>query len=214
MANPINNKLPDPISKKLQSKAKTLTWLLRHGAATTGVPWATDGYVKISDIISVGKNNNEVRPLIDLTLADYRLIEKTDKKTRVKLVKYDENGPEDVSSYKIKANQGHSYAVPDLAGIELDPAKVPYVIHGTNSAAWKLISESKYLSCMGREAMHFTEEKDFAVLGRKGCDVILRFDVKKAKDNGIIFMKAENGVVLSKGIDGKISDDFFVQLVV
>lgn len=187
-------------------RSKSLSWLLRHGAPKINVPITDEGFVKLSDILTIAKNDAQLYMLSGMTLDDFTKIVTDDKKNRYKLEKFGKT--DDISSYRIRANQGHSFSVPNLELIEVDYKTCPYALHGTDAKAWKLISESGYLSVMSRDYMHFASEEDFDKLGRKNSQVVLKFDIKAANDDGIKFYRAANGVILSKGIDGKLATKY------
>lgn len=187
-------------------RSKSLSWLLRHGAPKINVPITDDGFVKLSDILTTAKTDSQLFMLSNMTLDDFNKIVTDDKKNRYKLEKFGKT--EDMSSYHIRANQGHSFSVPNLELIEVDHKTCPYALHGTDSKSWKLISECGYLSVMSRDYMHFASDADYEKLGRKNSHVVLKFDIKAANDDGIKFYRAANGVILSKGIDGKLSTKY------
>jgi 2'-phosphotransferase len=200
-------------AKKLDKQSHALTWVLRHGCPAInsdklgfGKNPPRDGFLRIVDILELSSKRGEINVLNGLTLPDLEFIVATDKKTRFALRKCDDG--DSINSYKIRANQGHSYSVPDLEVYPVNPDEIPYAFHGTTSEAYALIKASGYISKMGRDDIHFTEEKDFNNLGRKNSQVVLKVDIKRATDVGIKFVKSANGVVLSKGINGNIPFEY------
>lgn len=97
--------------------SKTLSWLLRHGAKEEGLAMRPDGYVEVTDLVSLvlkaisGRgvansfhrklNNSRLR---DLTLLKLQDIVKADLKNRYSLIC-------ESDIWLIRANQGHSMKV-------------------------------------------------------------------------------------------------------
>jgi 2'-phosphotransferase len=115
------------------------------------------------------------------------------------------DGPKDY----IRANQGHSIKT---IKIDMEPItsaeNYPTIIHGTNTAAWGLISkDSKGLNRMNRNHIHFATGligEDGVISGmRYSCTVLIYLDLDKALKDGITFFKSENGVVLTEGVNGE-----------
>jgi RNA:NAD 2'-phosphotransferase (TPT1/KptA family) len=198
MAEVLKNK-----QKDLEKKSKSLSWLLRHGAPEVKINIDKSGLVLLSDIHNFSTKHENINNLESLSLEDFKTIVNQDKKNRYTLVRLNKNS-ETFDNYMIRANQGHSFSVPDLPLEEVDPAKIPIVVHGTDPASWKLIQESKCLNKMSREYMHFTTEEEFNKLGRKASKIVLKFDTSAAFKDGIKFYCAANNVILCKGLDGKL----------
>lgn len=192
-------------------QSKALSWVLRHGAPSVGLKIDEEGFALLSDINKLSNKETQLKILSGMTLDDFTKLVNGDGKNRYFLTKITGKEAEALESYKIRANQGHSISVPKLELEELDTDTCPYVLHGTDNKSCKLIHEAGYLSCMSREYMHFSEEKEFKKLGRKNSPVIMKFDTQKALQNGIKFYRAKNNVILSKGKDGKLSVDYLVQ---
>lgn len=193
-------------------ESKALSWLLRHGAPKIKCSIDDEGFVELNDIVKLSKMHKNLRVLENMTLKDYETLVNNNNKSRfhLTLISGQENNKENMSAWKIRANQGHSFDVPNLELEVIKPVDVPYVVHGTDKDSWDKILKSGHLSVMSRSHMHFTEEKDFEKLGRKNCKIVLKFDVTKAYLDGIKFYRAKNNVILSKGINGKLSLDYLV----
>jgi 2'-phosphotransferase len=117
----------------------------------------------------------------------------------------------------IRANQGHSIAGIDpnqlstrLSADEL--ADIPTIVHGTYKEPWKVI-QTKGLCKMGRNHIHFAPglaKKDGVISGmRNSSEIKIFIDAKKCADNGILFFKSDNGVLLSAGIEGTLPVSYF-----
>jgi 2'-phosphotransferase len=111
----------------------------------------------------------------------------------------------------IRANQGHSFPVPDLElkriSSVLDIPKGEngiegVVVHGTYTQAWKIIKK-KGLSRMNRNHIHFaigTPGESHVISGmRSTCQVLIYVDIAKAIADGFDFFLSENHVVLTPG---------------
>ncbi|KAG6808116.1 hypothetical protein H0H93_000553, partial [Arthromyces matolae] len=83
----------DPPAVRL---SKTMSWLLRHGAKSEGLPMRPDGYVKVRDLLENGRIKS-----LQLDFSALQEVVKTDSKQRFDL-------KEDLGEWWIKANQGHS----------------------------------------------------------------------------------------------------------
>ncbi|CEH19028.1 RNA:NAD 2'-phosphotransferase TPT1 [Ceraceosorus bombacis] len=90
-----------------------------------------------------------------------------------------------------------------LPGDENSGAPV-YVLHGTNKAAWELIKSSGGLSRMKRQHIHLAAGRPGSgvISGmRTSSPLILHVDLTSALADGIPFLVASNGAVLTPGID-------------
>lgn len=177
--------------------SKKLSYLLRHGAEKEGLIMRKDGYCKVTDILKyLGISLNKLKEIVS-----------ENSKQRFSLI--DESGV-----YWIRANQGHSNKVDvKIEMLEIkDPKEIPIVIHGTNLKAWSLIAK-KGLSCMSRQHIHFASGMfgDSGVISgmRKNCDVFIYINTVKAMNDGIVFYKSSNGVILTSGKDNILSNIYF-----
>ncbi|KAG6916190.1 hypothetical protein DXG01_008072 [Tephrocybe rancida] len=182
--------------------SKTLSWLLRHGAKSEGLPMRPDGYVKVTDLLANPKVKGQ-----GLDVAGLEEIVNADAKKRYDLV-------EDEGERWIRANQGHSIKTVklDLKPI-LSVTDIPtgIAVHGTTKQAWASISKQG-LSKMTRNHIHLAQgvPGDGVISGMRNSSQILIFvDVQKALDAGIEFFFSDNGVVLSEGRNGSILPEFF-----
>lgn len=111
--------------------SKTLSWILRHGAASQGIAIRADGYVKVADIVRilslapplghscscfvVQLTNPKVKGQ-GLDLEGLKGIVECDAKKRYDLRCEDENG-----EWWIRANQGHSMKARYLSLLRVSP---------------------------------------------------------------------------------------------
>ncbi|KAJ3745795.1 KptA family-domain-containing protein [Lentinula detonsa] len=187
--------------------SKTLSWLLRHGAQSEGLPMRPDGYVKVADLLENPKIKSQSLDLVGL-----QQIVNADLKHRYSLVR------EDDDVWWIKANQGHSIKAVKLdlkpvLSIEDIPSRT--AVHGTTKAAWQSIS-SQGLSKMTRNHIHLAQGvtgKNVISGMRKSCDIFIFINIPKALTAGIKFFLSDNGVVLTEGNDkGFLGPEFFLSV--
>jgi 2'-phosphotransferase len=64
---------------------------------------------------------------------------------------------------------------------------------------------------MSRNHIHLAAGYKQDVLSgmRANCNLIIEIDIKKAMEDGIIFLLSENNVILTKGRDGVLSPKYF-----
>jgi 2'-phosphotransferase len=184
---------------------RALSYLLRHGAEKEGVAMGKDGFVQVSKLLKHRR----------LDGADEKLIQEivtSCKKQRFSL----ENRK---SGLYIRANQGHSL------NVQVKMKKIQNIhelpngekcIHGTTFQAWNKI-KTVGLSKMSRQHIHFAcgEFDDTnAISGmRNTSEVLIYMDVKKMIANNIPLFLSSNNVILSGGINGFITPDYFLFVV-
>lgn len=88
--------------------SKSLSWVLRHGALSLGLDLSPDGYARVNDILALPQFKQFGRHDVE------RIVSNNSKKRFC--LKIDIDG-----TPLIRANQGHSLAVPEL---ELEEIKV------------------------------------------------------------------------------------------
>ncbi|THU92954.1 hypothetical protein K435DRAFT_780006 [Dendrothele bispora CBS 962.96] len=205
--------------------SKTLSWLLRHGAKSEGLPIREDGYVKVDDVLENPKIKSQ-----SLDLKGVQEIVEADSKKRYDL-KQDQDGV-----WWIKANQGHSLKTVKLdlkpiLSLEDIPSKT--AVHGTTKEAWSKIS-THGLSKMSRNHIHLaqgvptsfspsstttittTSNNNFdtttnIISGmRSSSSILIYIDIPLALSSSIKFYLSDNGVILSEGDEkGFIPTEFF-----
>ncbi|KAH3764080.1 tRNA 2'-phosphotransferase 1 [Pelomyxa schiedti] len=103
----------------------------------------------------------------------------------------------------IRANQGHSFEVPELSLTCItDASKYPIVVHGTYKQHWDAIKATG-LSKMGRNHVHCAKGLcgDNVISGmRTSCEVYIFINLEQALSEGLRFFESANGVVLCEHI--------------
>eukprot|EP00127_Corallochytrium_limacisporum_P001070 Clim_evm8s37 gene=Clim_evmTU8s37 len=190
--------------------SKTMSYILRHGAAKEGIPISEDGWVKVENL--QGYLQLRLKRFVDF--AAIREAVETNDKQRFSLK---EDGTDE---WYIRANQGHSARVTVAVDMEqvTDAGDVPVVVHGTYQRIWEAIKKTG-LSRMRRQHIHMAvglppgEGTDVVSGMRSNCNLVIYIDVAKAMDAGITFFRSANNVILSGGnAEGYIPPDFFLMV--
>lgn len=189
---------PDP-RKRDTLVSKALSYLLRHGAEKEKLPIDPQGWVPVDAVLKNNRLKTHKATLEDLV----RIVENNEKQ-RFRL-----KTEQDVSY--ICANQGHTLKtiVPEL--VILDKLTMPEkVYHGTYSQKIASIQQ-KGLSRMARNHIHLTSNAPWSKLGiRASCDTLIYIDTDRCIDDGLVFYRSANGVILCEGnADGVISPEYF-----
>ncbi|KAJ1972365.1 tRNA 2'-phosphotransferase [Dimargaris xerosporica] len=110
--------------------SKSMSYILRHGAEKEGIPIRTDGFVAVTDLL-------QHQSLRKCTLETLQQVVASDNKQRYTLVQLPTG---ERSQWLIRANQGHSLLVSDLALTKIQsPKEIPIAIHGTYKRHWPTI---------------------------------------------------------------------------
>ncbi|KAI8145377.1 phosphotransferase KptA/Tpt1 [Fennellomyces sp. T-0311] len=182
--------------------SKLLSYVLRHGAVKEKLHMRPDGYVPVSDVLALAKFKKYTRQQID------HVVETNDKQ-RYKLEEID-------NVWMIRANQGHTVKVNQEQLLERIVAALPVVIHGTSLKSWQLIKDQG-LSRMRRHHIHCATglPGDTGVISgmRSSSQVYIYIDMAKAMDDGIVFYRSSNQVILTEGQDGVLLPRYFEKVV-
>jgi 2'-phosphotransferase len=157
----------------MQDVSKALAYILRHGTENL----LDGGYILLEDILNLPRFRG-------LSEEDIGRVVLNDTKGRFSLRKSDGN-------LWIRANQGHSVPV----NLNLTPYHPKMAAHGTTMRNWQLI-KIRGLSRMGRNHIHFYEKMTGF---RASSTIAILINVEKAIEDGIVFYKSENDVILSPG---------------
>jgi 2'-phosphotransferase len=197
----------DPKRLKLCTSHR-LSKILRHQAKELGIPISSNGYVKLSDILSLDYFTEH-----SVTEEMIKDIVYTCPKKRFSLLEKD-SMKENVF---IRANQGHTLDCIEEEELleELTKEKVlmltmetGFVYHGTKRCFLPAILKNG-LSRMKRNHIHFSLFKQNV---RKSTEIIISVDVLSAMDAGYRFFRSDNNVILCSGERGRdlfFSKEFF-----
>ncbi|KAG4096434.1 phosphotransferase KptA/Tpt1 [Neocallimastix lanati (nom. inval.)] len=182
--------------------SKNISKLLRHTALKVGLQMDDEGYVKLDDILKLGRFKQ-------VTFEDIQKIVETNDKKRYKM-KFEDG------SWYIKANQGHSIKLknPNLKKV-MDPSEIPVVIHGTYTKYLNSILDNGLIP-KNRTHIHFAKGlygEEGVISGmRYNYEIAIYIDSKKAMKDGIEFFISENGVILSTGLNNRIDKKYFKKI--
>ena len=184
----------------MDNYSRTLSWLLRHAAQKMKLNMSDEGYVLVDEILNL-------KQMTGCDLCMIRQIVKNDNKSRFSL-------KEEGDKIYIRANQGHSTRV----ARNLDPEKYTQLIthpivpciHGTYKKFLDSINK-KGLMTMSREYIHcasgFPNEVKSGM--RTDCEIFIYVNMTKAMEDGIEFRVSDNGVIMTKGINGILDPKYF-----
>ncbi|KAK4051170.1 tRNA 2'-phosphotransferase [Microbotryomycetes sp. JL201] len=126
--------------------SKTLSYILRHGAAKEGLTLRPDGFVKVSDLLKRPK-------LKGCDMDTLERIVRDNAKQRFTM-RAEPTGPDGADELWIRANQGHSVQVDSLDLQQVQSAdEIPVMVHGTSFKLWPQISQEG-IKVMGRNHVH------------------------------------------------------------
>lgn len=189
-------------SDERTSLSRLLSKILRHKALDEGLILREDGFISLPALLSLPKLQK-----LNATIDRVQQVVQADAKTRFTLRE------EADGNWWIRANQGHSIPVTELELVQITDAKeFPVVLHGTYLKHWHLI-QYEGLKKMGRNHIHLATGK-FGESGvtsgiRKSCNLFIYINLHKAMNDGIIFSKSSNGVILTSGVNGTLPSKYF-----
>ncbi len=167
----------------MKDSSKKLSWLLRHGAASVGIPIDAAGWVAIGDVL---RHLRMTRSYLDALVAD-------NAKRRY-----------EIEGDRIRACQGHSLGVvgADPAVIEATwkvfTADAP-IWHGTAIEALPSIAREG-LRPQTRTHVHLAPSLESVVGKRAQVAVMLEVDPRRVRAEGVTVYEAPNGVILARRI--------------
>ncbi|SCV71121.1 BQ2448_2709 [Microbotryum intermedium] len=192
--------------------SKTLSYILRHGAAKEHLVLRADGFVRVDDLLKRPK-------LKGVTFATLQRIVAENEKQRFMLQKEPKSGgaapttEEEEFEWWIRANQGHSVQVDSLELKSIQNAdQVPVMVHGTTYKLWPTIAQQG-LSKMSRNHIHCATGL-FGEAGVKSgmrakCDLFIYLDVPKLIADNIPIYASSNNVLLTSGKEGIVAPRYF-----
>ncbi|GAA5909928.1 tRNA 2'-phosphotransferase [Sporobolomyces salmoneus] len=189
--------------------SKTLSYILRHGAAKESLTLREDGFVRVQDLLRRPK-------LKGCDLETLERIVRENAKQRFTM-RPEPTGSEGKEELWIRANQGHSVAVEALELKRVETAdQVPLMVHGSYYRLWPQI-EKEGLKVMTRNHIHCAVglhgEEGVTSGMRANCDLFIYLDVPSLLSDGIPIFTSSNQVVLTSGIDGVVPPKYFAKVV-
>lgn len=165
--------------------SKFLSFILRHGCEKYGLSLDKYGFADFESVLKILKDR-----FAEIEKEDLNYIVENDPKMRFQ-----------IKDGKVRARYGHSV---DVEPLEEFCEVGDVLFHGTSPASLDSILKEG-LKPQGRKFVHLSlNVKDALEVGRRKDPqpVILKIDVKKAKDRGLLFWK-EGSVVLMKEVPAK-----------
>ncbi len=209
----IKSRLTDAITNKnMDSASRKITKILRHQIKDYDLTMTKEGYVSLFDIYRLN-----LKELQNIYIDDIKEIVATSEKKRLELKSINEKE----NRIFIRATQGHNLIVgnmidDNLAFKHIDlSTHIQYIYHGTKYEYLDLILKDG-LKRMNRKHIHFVENinRDKQISGfKKISNAILKIDMKKCMEDGIVFYKSTNDVILTEGIDGIIPTKYIVEQI-
>lgn len=172
--------------KKLNSKGRYMSMLLRHKPELEALNMDNQGYVLVSQICYSLKIDKE----------ELNWIVENNSKKRFEY---------SIDNKRIRATQGHSFEI-DHGYIGIEPPDILY--HGTSLIHMDKIKQEG-LKKMGRQYVHLTQSEDIAVeVGLRYAKiknnlVLIAIDSKKMFEDGHEFYYTSNAVYLTDNVPSK-----------
>lgn len=185
--------------------SKMFSYVLRHAAHKLDVNIRKDGFVRLREIMKL----RNFKPYV---LEELMAVVYFDEKERYTMVR------EFDGELLIRANQGHTMKVVEddlLLEPVTDPSEISECVHGTYLVHWPFIKRQG-LSKVARNHIHLANglPEDGKIRGmRSTAELFVYVDVQKAMDDGIVFFKSKNEVVLTQGFDGWLPVKYFQKVV-
>jgi putative RNA 2'-phosphotransferase len=166
----------------MKQRSRRLSWLLRHGAAESGLAMSPEGWARIEDVLG----------LVSMSREELRTVVEENDKRRFEL-----------DGDRVRASQGHSSAIVSLDGVEASWEELPLEIatawHGTHVDAIEGIRREGILP-RARTHVHLAESADAHVGKRAGVDLLLGVSVTALRAAGLQVFRSPNGVVLVRAV--------------
>jgi len=189
---------------KINKISKTLSYILRHGAIKYNIDIDKYGYVKIDDILNLSQFKE-----LELILDDIFEIVYNDSRGRYTI-------KESLDTFYIKANHGHSILMPNYGIKDIsEPDKYKIVTYNTTYNEWLFIKQNRGLKKGNGNyiELHISGNCDNNYRqSRYNNPVTIYINLEKAMENGIKFKISSNNKILTHGLNGFLSIDFFVKV--
>ncbi|MGN6613851.1 MAG: RNA 2'-phosphotransferase [Candidatus Nitrosocosmicus sp.] len=169
---------------KIDLISKRLSYILRHNPKRFKVYLDEKGWANLDDVLGGLRSFGDI---IDLEKEDLLNMVSKQRKTRF-----------DIYNNKIKANYGHTVFIK-----EMDVVKPPDVLyHGTARRYLNSILRNGLIR-MQRQYVHLSVDLDIAIETGKRKDKvpsIIQIDSKTAYQEGILFYKGSDRILLSENL--------------
>lgn len=192
-------------SKRDIQISKALSYLLRHGAQKEKLQMDTNGFIKLTDILTHNRLKTHHTTREDII----RIVEENNKKRFVLKKMPDLNTDSAVLIEYIAATQGHSIKLTPtdemLTKIETNEILSHPLIHGTNLKNLNLIIESGFISRMQRNHIHLSPgvvgEDSNVISGMRVKSTVLIFlRADKLIETGNLYKSKNNVFLISDNI--------------
>lgn len=178
--------------------SKTLSYILRHGALKYNIDIDRYGYIKTDDILKLPQFRN-------VTLDDIFEIVYDDSRGRYTI-------KESLDTFYIKANNGHSILIPNSPVKEiLNTNSYKILSYECTHQEWLLIKGDKGLRKKNIELKVPKNNYNRRNI-RYNKSVVIYINLEKALEQGIKFKIYSNGKILTQGLNGFVSIDFFTKV--
>lgn len=171
------------MNRKMTQTSTRLSWLLRHGAAETGIAMDGAGWVAVSDVLDE----------LHISLATLEESVRSNSKRRL-----EHDGD------RVRACQGHSTAGTPVTAEALEASWRPYagdasIWHGTSlDVVAKIAAEGIWPQA--RTHVHLAPALESTVGKRAAVHVMLEVSAARLREAGIGVFEASNGVVLVRSV--------------
>lgn len=185
--------------------SKMFSYVLRHAAHKLDVRIRKDGFVRLKEIM-------KLRNFKPYNLEELMAVVYFDEKERYTMVR------EFDGELLIRANQGHTMKVVDdnlLLEPVTDADTIGECVHGTYLVHWPFIKRQG-LSKVARNHIHLANglPEDGKIRGmRSTAELFIYMDVAAAMEDGVVFYRSKNDVILTIGLDGWLPVKYFHKAV-
>lgn len=207
-----SSSVPEKLPKKLYDASRQLVKILRHKIVDIGLSCDSRGFVSVGDLFA--NHQSGMSRFRDLRIPEdlQRIVDSNEKK-RLEL-ECREDG-----QYYIRAVQGHSANVGERLdseqAFESITEPLEFCAHGTEQRfADSIMAEG--LKRMSRQHIHLVAEihEDRQVSGyKKKSNAVVVIDMAKCLRDGMRFVRAANGVILTEGFDGVIPPEYIKEII-
>jgi 2'-phosphotransferase len=178
--------------------SKTLSYILRHGALKYNIDIDRYGYIKTDDILKLPQFYN-------VTLDDIFEIVYDDSRGRYTI-------KESLDTFYIKANHGHSILIPNSPIKKiLNTNSYKVLSYECTYQEWIIIKGNKGLQRKNIELKVPKKNYNRNYISYNKS-VIIYINLEKALAQGFEFNMYSNGKILTQGLNGFMSIDFFANV--